>query len=103
MPRLDPRAPGRPQLTHAVRTGDGVSLRFHPTGSLRPVSYAIFRFTGHGRSIDDATNLVATVRATGHTQSWTDTTAGDGTYSYAVLALSRTEVASPLSATRTVH
>jgi uncharacterized lipoprotein YddW (UPF0748 family) len=103
MPRLDPRAPGRPQLTHAVRTGDGVSLRFHPTGSLRPVSYAIFRFTGHGRSIDDATNLVATVRATGHAQSWTDTTAGDGTYSYAVLALSPTEVASPLSATRTVH
>jgi len=103
MPRLDPRAPHPPVLTHAERTDAGVRLRFAPTGSPRPTSYAIFRFDGdRPRPVVDATHLVDTVRATGREQSYTDGTAGSGPVSYAVLALSRTEVASELSAARTV-
>ena len=51
----------------------------------------------------DATNLIATVRALGQTQSYVDVTASPETCTYAVLPVSPTGVAGPLSAARTVH
>jgi uncharacterized lipoprotein YddW (UPF0748 family) len=99
MPRLDATVPRPPVLT-SVR---GNALAWHATGGPAPTSYAIFRFDARPVPDDfaDATHLLDTVHATGHHESYTDTTAVSGTrYWYAVLAVSRASMRSKPSAAR---
>ncbi|GAA4214207.1 glycoside hydrolase family 10 protein [Actinocatenispora rupis] len=103
LPHLDPRVPNRPELARARRTADGVRLDWVGTGSPAPASYAIFRFDGErAADIVDARNLVATVRADGRVQSWTDPTPGTEPRTYQVVAVSRTGVRSAPGNARTV-
>ena len=93
MPRLDPRVPQRPVIT-SVRGG---RITWTATGPVPPTEYAIFRFDAEPSEADfgDATHLIATVRATGRHQWYTDSTAVVGTdYWYAVMAVSRTSMRS---------
>lgn len=98
MPQLDRGAPRAPEL-RARRTGGGVELTLSAGDGPTPAtSYAIFRYDGIAHRVPtpaDATNLVATVRATGRHQTWTDPTAAAGTdYTYVALAASRVSVLS---------
>jgi uncharacterized lipoprotein YddW (UPF0748 family) len=107
MPRLDRRAPHSPDLRARRRSG-GVELTLTAgPGPERTTSYAIFRYDGaahHAPTPDDATHLVATVRATGRHQTWTDPTAEAGAaYTYVVLAASRVSVLSHPSNTVTIR
>ena len=89
-----------PVVTKATRGEDGVTLNWRPTVSGvgpfgKVTSYAIYRFDGVSSPDEcrfaDASNLLATVRATdGAVQSYVDVTAEPGkTYTYYVTALDR--------------
>ncbi|MEV0810586.1 family 10 glycosylhydrolase [Micromonospora sp. NPDC050200] len=86
-------APAAPSITSAVSGAGGVTLNWQAGGSETSTSYAVYRVSGSGPtdacSFADATNLIATVRATGTTGSFTDKTAAAGTYTYHVSALDR--------------
>ncbi|MGC4943651.1 glycoside hydrolase family 10 protein [Kribbella sp. DT2] len=93
MPSLDSRPPLPVHALKASRTGAGVKLDWRST-SKDTTSYAVYRrdlLGGDWCADTDARNLVATMRATGGQQTWTDTTAvAGGHYIYLVTALDRT-------------
>jgi len=96
MPWIDAVAPKTPKTLKAVRSGTAVTLTWRP-GDASTTSYAVYRIPAtHGRVkpgncvIADASNLVATMRATGATQSWTDRAAGSGDHTYLITGLDRT-------------
>lgn len=92
MPSLDSRPPLPVQAVQATRTADGVQVKWRRTTS-DTTSYAIYRrelLGGDHCPDNDARNLIATLRSTGATQSYLDTTATPGTkYLYTVTALDR--------------
>lgn len=92
MPHLPASPLDRPSIIHARRTGDCIALRWtrgHHYAA--PTSYAIYRFTGnHVGNLDDATNLIATQRATRGSETYVDATAESGLrYTYVITALDR--------------
>ncbi|GAB2563896.1 glycoside hydrolase family 10 protein [Kribbella endophytica] len=93
MPSLDSRPPLPVHALKASRTTGGVKLDWRAT-SKDTTSYAVYRrdlLAGDWCGDNDARNLVATLRATGGQQTWTDTTAVAGHhYIYLVTALDRT-------------
>lgn len=101
MPHLPSKPLMFPVVTGAKRGADGVTLKWRPTvngvGPFGTVtSYAIYRFDGTKVlpgtcDFADASNLIATVRATdGSVQTYLDTTAEPGkSYTYFVTALDR--------------
>ncbi|MGW6006328.1 glycoside hydrolase family 10 protein [Oerskovia enterophila] len=95
MPRLGVSPLRVPVLANARRVPEGVRLHWNDTGPqrTRATAFAIYRVEGEARHIDieDATNLVATVRTSGHVvQDWVDETALTGRrYTYVVTALDR--------------
>ncbi|MHA7135143.1 glycoside hydrolase family 10 protein [Oerskovia turbata] len=95
MPRLGVSPLRVPVLANARRVPEGVRLHWNDTGPqrTRATSFAIYRVEGEARRVDveDATNLVASVRSSGHVvQDWVDETALAGRrYTYAVTALDR--------------
>jgi len=96
MPWIDAVAPKTPKTLKAVRSGTAVTLTWR-AGDASTTSYAVYRIPAtHGRVkpgncvIADASNLVATMRATGATQSWTDRAAGSGDHTYLITGLDRT-------------
>ncbi|MFI2293266.1 family 10 glycosylhydrolase [Isoptericola sp. NPDC019571] len=95
MPHLPGTAVERPTLTHARRERDGVRLRWVDAAPhrRRATSFAVYRAAGDRVPVDveDATQLLGTVRSDGHVlQSFTDATAvGGERYTYAVTALDR--------------
>ncbi|MCW3839769.1 family 10 glycosylhydrolase [Micromonospora yasonensis] len=86
-------APAAPSITSAVSGTGGVTLNWQAGGSATSTSYAVYRVSGSGPTdacaFADARNLIATVRATGTTGSFTDKPAAAGTYTYHVSALDR--------------
>jgi uncharacterized lipoprotein YddW (UPF0748 family) len=92
LPGTDVRVP---VLTDPVRTSAGVELLWSDAAppSRRATSFAVYRVEGGAEAIDveDAANLVATLRGDGGVvQRFVDTTAVASTaYSYAVTALDR--------------
>ena len=92
LPATDVRAP---LLAEAVRESGGVRVKWLDAAppSRRATSFAIYRVVGDASAIDveDAANLVATLRTAGGTeQGWLDTGAEAGTrYTFAVTALDR--------------
>lgn len=95
MPWLPATPVNAPLLALSYRADDGARLVW--LDAVRPnrraTSFAIYRVEGRARSIDveDAANLVATVRAHDSVrQEWTDAAADpDRTYTYVVTALDR--------------
>jgi hypothetical protein len=96
-----------PVLARVARIDGGVELQWSDAAppTRRATSFAVYRVDGAVDAIDveDATNLVATVRArAGVVQRWTDVTAEAGrAYAYAVTALDRVWNESGPSAVRT--
>jgi uncharacterized lipoprotein YddW (UPF0748 family) len=92
MPSLDSRPPLPVHALKASRTTGGVRLDWRAT-SKDTTSYAVYRrdlLAGDWCGDNDARNLIATMRATGAQQTWTDTTAVAGRhYIYLVTALDR--------------
>ncbi|GAA0571141.1 family 10 glycosylhydrolase [Kribbella sandramycini] len=92
MPELDSRPPLPPIAVHATRGASGVQLKWRRT-SADTTSYAVYRrelLSGDHCPDNDARNLVATLRSTGATQSYVDSTAVPGKlYLYSVAALDR--------------
>ncbi|MGK5742993.1 family 10 glycosylhydrolase [Micromonospora sp. URMC 103] len=96
-----------PVVTRATREDGAVRLSWRqPADGVGPfgtaASYAIYRFDGvklaGACDLADAAHLVDTVRGTGGTQSWVDTTAEPGhRYTYYVTALDRLANESPAS------
>jgi len=95
MDRLPATGVHTPVLARLARTDGGVELQWSDAApsTRRATSFAVYRVDGAADAIDveDAANLVATVRAqSGVVQRWTDATAGGGrSYTYAVTALDR--------------
>jgi hypothetical protein len=95
MPWLPATGVRTPVLARVARTDDGVQLQWSDAAppSRRATSFAVYRVEGPADAIDveDAVNLVATVRAqAGVVQRWTDATAEAGrAYAYVVTALDR--------------
>ncbi|MEP6629301.1 MAG: family 10 glycosylhydrolase [Lapillicoccus sp.] len=94
MPWLDSTAPKAPKTLHAQAEGRTVTLTWR-AGDASTTSYAVYRLPAtDGRvkaddcRIADATHLVATLRATGDTQTWTDPQ-GDPGATYVVTGLDR--------------
>jgi len=94
-PWIDAVAPKAPKELHATRSGSGVTLTWRP-GDASTTSYAVYRIPAtHGRVkagdcvVADAGNLVATMRAAGGAQTWTDP-AGSGDDTYVITGLDRT-------------
>ncbi|OLF07785.1 glycosyl hydrolase [Actinophytocola xinjiangensis] len=88
--RLAAKAPRRPVITKATRTGTGAQLRWVSTDH-RTDGYAVYRVDGTSAhcATTDARNLIATT--TGRTTTYTDTTAAKGRkYTYVITALDRT-------------
>jgi uncharacterized lipoprotein YddW (UPF0748 family) len=104
LPGTDVRTP---VLARIARIDGGVELQWSDAAppTRRATSFAVYRVDGAVDAIDveDATNLVATVRArAGVVQRWTDVTAEAGrAYAYAVTALDRVWNESGPSAVRT--
>ena len=97
--RLAAAPPGAPELTAAAREGDGLTLRWRRTDGPAPAAYAIYRASG----ADSDAALVATVRADGDAQRWTDAAAAGGRpYTYCVTALDRAGNQSGAGGARTV-
>jgi uncharacterized lipoprotein YddW (UPF0748 family) len=92
------QAPPAPSITSATRGSGGVTVAWQGTGT----SYAVYRVDGSPAAdpcqFADARNLVGTARGT----TFTDTTAGSGTYTYYVSALGRAQHESPQSQGRVV-
>ncbi|MFD6176316.1 MULTISPECIES: glycoside hydrolase family 10 protein [unclassified Isoptericola] len=91
-----PATPVRvPVLAEATAGADGVALKWLDTGPRRTAatSFAVYRAAGSGVSVDveDARNLLATVRSSGDVEQYfTDVTATPGeSYTYVVTALDR--------------
>jgi uncharacterized lipoprotein YddW (UPF0748 family) len=94
MPHLPATGVRVPVLAEATPATDGVALKWLDTGPRRTAatSFAVYRAPGDGGvDVQDATQLLATLRSDGTVeQSFTDTTAEAGAaYSYAVTALDR--------------
>ncbi len=106
MPHLGGPTPTAPAVTAARRQAGGVAVSWRP--GRRPgdaTSYAIYRFPAGTRPGDcdraDATDLIATVRATGTAQTYLDQTAAAGRdYTYQVVAVSRLSAQGPPSLPR---
>jgi uncharacterized lipoprotein YddW (UPF0748 family) len=85
MPQLGGAAPAAPTITGATRVTGGVRVTISGSGTY----YAVYRLDGSGPAdpcaFVDARHLIGTVRGT----SFTDTTAGTGTYSYYATAADR--------------
>ncbi|AYY15153.1 hypothetical protein EF847_01710 [Actinobacteria bacterium YIM 96077] len=94
MPHLGGSTPSSPVISHARHTGSSVSLTIQGNAS----SYAIYRFDATGSNdpcdFEDATHLVGTARGDGSVATFTDSSAGDGTYTYYATALSRNHLES---------
>ncbi len=97
MPWIDDQGPKAPKEVKARRSTDGVTLTWR-AGDEDTTGYAVYRLpegTGHVTagdcSLADASNLVATLRATDGDQSWTDTavTSDDGAVTYVVTGVDR--------------
>lgn len=92
MPWLDHTAPKKPKLRDAKRTGGGIELTIedHQLNS-DTAYYVIYRFEGTKRgSINNAANILTTVRKTGRTQTFIDDLVEPGqTYTYVVTAVDR--------------
>ncbi|PZS32768.1 MAG: glycosyl hydrolase [Pseudonocardiales bacterium] len=94
---LDNRAPKSPKALSARVTSSSVRVTWR-AGDMSTTSYAVYRLpAAPGRvhatdcRIADATHLVATMRATGRAQAWTDPSAEPGQrYTYVVTGLDRT-------------
>lgn len=83
-----------PVLAEAERQADGVQLKWLDAGPqrTRATSFAVYRAAGGGAvDVEDATNLLATVRSDGSVEHlFTDATADPSTeYTYVVTALDR--------------
>ena len=96
-----------PVLTDPERTGEGVVLQWSDAAPPRDraTSFAVYRVEGDGGvDVEDATALIATVRAaSGVVQRFVDASAQPGrSYSYAVTALDRVWNESAPSRTRTI-
>ncbi|WP_166848195.1 glycoside hydrolase family 10 protein [Isoptericola sp. BMS4] len=108
MPHLPARRVRVPLLAEAVPSPDGVTLKWVDAGprSGAATSFAVYRADGHGVvDVEDATHLVATVRADHEAadQTFTDATAVPGqAYTYVVTALDRLWNESRPSRTRRV-
>ncbi|RDI42302.1 glycoside hydrolase family 10 protein [Falsibacillus pallidus] len=92
MPWLDDKAPQKPKLRNAVRTDEGVELSIEDHHNNKDTAYyAVYRFDGNHRGdIEDAANLLDTVRKTGDKQTYTDAAAEKGkTYTYVITAVDR--------------
>ncbi len=96
MPWIDAVAPKAPKTLKASHSGQGVTLSWR-AGDASTTSYAVYRIPAtHGRVkagdcvLADATHLVATVRASGSSQTWTDPTGASGDFTYVVTGLDRT-------------
>ena len=94
MPHLPATGVRVPVLAEAEPAPDGVRLKWLDAGPrrTRATSFAVYRAAGHGPvDIEDATNLLATVRSDGSVEHvFTDTTAEPGAeYTYVVTALDR--------------
>ncbi|HET8895675.1 MAG TPA: family 10 glycosylhydrolase [Protaetiibacter sp.] len=97
-----------PVLGEPERTGEGVALQWSDAAPPRDraTSFAVYRVEGDGGvDVEDATALIATVRAgTGVVQRFVDTSAQPGrAYSYAVTALDRVWNESAPSRVRTAR
>ena len=108
MPHLPGTRVQQPVLTHAHRGDEGVELRWVDAAPhrRRATSFAVYRAAGRGArvDVDDATQLLGTVRSDGRPlQGYTDATAAIGErYTYAVTALDRLWNESRPSSTRSV-
>ena len=108
MPHLPGTRVQQPVLTHAHRGDEGVELRWVDAAPhrRRATSFAVYRAAGRGArvDVDDATQLLGTVRSDGRPlQGYTDATAVIGErYTYAVTALDRLWNESRPSSTRSV-
>jgi len=108
MPHLPGTRVQQPVLTHAHRGHEGVELRWVDAAPhrRRATSFAVYRAAGRGArvDVDDATQLLGTVRSEGRPlQGYTDATAVIGErYTYAVTALDRLWNESRPSSTRSV-
>lgn len=92
MPWLDNEAPKKPKLRDAKRVADGVEITIEDHNLNKDTAYyVIYRFDGNKRgSIDDAANILATVRKIDKKQTYLDDTAEPGkTYTYVVTAVDR--------------
>ncbi|NED94718.1 family 10 glycosylhydrolase [Phytoactinopolyspora alkaliphila] len=102
MPHLGGGTPAAPSITDATRTGSGVSLTIEGAAT----SYAVYRIAGDGAAdpcdFADASHLLGTVRASGGSAAFIDTTAASQTYSYYATALDRTRNESSVSAAAVV-
>ncbi|WP_308250741.1 family 10 glycosylhydrolase [Nonomuraea rhizosphaerae] len=92
-------APAVPVVTAAARGSGGVAVTWTGSGT----AYAVYRVDGSAPAADpcahaDARNLLTTTRQ----KSFTDTTAGSGTYTYYLTALNRTHQESAPSAGKVV-
>jgi len=95
MPWLDRHGPRRPKSLAAVRGASGTTVTWRKADD-SAVGYAVYRVPVTGSriksgdcSLADATNLVATLRATGETATWTDAVAGGQRYTYVVTNVDR--------------
>ncbi|SCE67935.1 Uncharacterized lipoprotein YddW, UPF0748 family [Micromonospora echinospora] len=100
-------APGAPTLSSATRSSGGVTLTWQRPTTGTTTGYAVYRLPGDGPvdacALTDSRHLIATVRASGATGTWLDTTAAAGsTYRYLATALHRLHHESAPSAARTV-
>ena len=102
MPSLGGRAPAPVRLLAARRTDQGVALAWVPRpGSAPAVSFAVYRFPGHvphaACDFDDPSHLIASLRgvAGANPQTYIDTTAQTGAFTYYVTALDRLDHESP--------
>ena len=102
--RLEGAGPRPPAVTSAKRTAAGVELTWAGTDR-HAASYGVYRIAGPYSpcALVDGRNLVGTVRATGHLQSFVDESAGAGRYTYVVTALDRVHNESRASVPRVVR
>lgn len=101
--QLPGTTPSSPVISDATRTANGIAVTIEGDAT----SYAIYRFDGEtpGDTCDfaDATHLVGVTRGNGSVGTFTDTSAGDGTYTYHATALSRNHLESNPSSAVTVE
>ena len=96
MARIDGQAPRQPLVVPGRWTRSGATVTIVPSDRTT-TSYAVYRLEDVRSRVSagdcrlaDATNLVATTRAAGWAQTWTDATAQPGhRYTYVVTALDR--------------
>lgn len=93
IPHLGGTVPRPPVLTGSKQSAKGVTLEWHVPGNGGATSFAIWRFNGKvtptAADFTDARNLIATERSTGRVNTYVDTSAASGEYTYVVTALDR--------------